>query len=170
VDTQAAQPQNYLEYSAYSATVRRSYVPGYVPKVSSLFENPRTYPAATGPLATPYLRYAAIKGWFFGSPNGYQSSVPPKSDALAYNQGKQGITKHLSRGYPEGQRVIQPILKPVDSVVEKGGILINANRAQEPLRVGPAGNGNGNGSDGMWNICPPGYMSGAAATAPVPEK
>ncbi len=168
VDAPAAQPQNYNEYSAYSATVRRSYVVGYAPKVSSLFENPRTYPCATGPLATPYLQYANRAGWFFGSPSGYQSSVPPGSDALAYNEGGMEITKRLSRGYPEGKRVVQPVLKPVDAVVEKGGILINANRAQEPLRVGPPRSGDDPG--GLWNICPPGYASGSAASAPVPEK
>ena len=115
----------YHELSCYSAHVRRSYAPGYTPHPSSLFENPRSWPAATGSLATPYTQYASIPGWFFCSPSGYQSSVPPGSHVLAYEQGRLQITKHLRRGYPDGKRVVEPILKPVEGVCEKAGILIN---------------------------------------------
>lgn len=115
----------YHELSCYSAHVRRSYVPGYTPHPSSLFENPRSWPAATGSIATPYYQFAGVRGWFFTSPGGYQSSVPPGSHILAYEQGRLEITKNLGRGYPEGKRVVEPILKPVEGVCEKAGILIN---------------------------------------------
>ncbi len=126
----------YQELSCYSASVRRSYKPGYTPHPSTLFENPRSYPSATCVLATPYYMYGNIPGWFFGSPSGYQSSVPPGSHVLAYEQGRLGITEHLKLGYPDGKRVIQPVLKPVAPVCEKAGIFISARN--EPLGLYPA--------------------------------
>ena len=122
----------YQELSCYSASVQRSYEPGYTPHPSTLFENPRSYPSATCVLATPYYMYANIPGWFFASPSGYQSSVPPGSHVLAYEQGNLGITENMKRGYPEGKKVIQTVLKPVAPVCEKAGIFISA-------RGGPLG-------------------------------
>src|SRR5690349_11769927 len=91
----------YFEYFHYSAYAKRSYVPGYTPHVTSLFENPRDYPWALCVLATPYYQYAGMQGWFFGSPQGYQSSVPPGSHASKYYRGELGITKNLRGGYPQ---------------------------------------------------------------------
>jgi hypothetical protein len=133
----AGGPMDYQEYSVYSSSVRRSYVPGYTPHPSSLYLNPRTYPHAKGPLATPYIQYGRKPGWFFGSPNGYQSMVPPASHALGYNQGTLGITSHLGRGYPDGQQVIMPILKPVDPAAEKAGVFISAGGPGLRLESGP---------------------------------
>ena len=126
----------YQELSCYSASVRRSYEPGYTPHPSTLYENPRSYPSATGVLATPYYMYGNVPGWFFGSPSGYQSSVPPGSHVLAYEQGRLGITENLKRGYPDGKQVIQPVLKPVAPLCEKAGIFISARN--EPLGLYPA--------------------------------
>lgn len=130
-------PVDYQEYSVYSATVRRSYVPGYTPHPTSLYLNPRTYPAAKGPLATPYNQYGGKPGWFFCSPNGYQSLVPPDSHALAYNRGELGITSRLGRGYPDNQQVIMPVLKPVEPVAEKAGVFISAGGPGIRLETGP---------------------------------
>lgn len=114
----------YNEYFNYSAFARRSFSPGYTPHSTSLFENPRQYPYALCVLATPYYQYAGIKGWFFGSPRGYQSSVPPDSHALAYNQGELGITSNMRYGYPQGLKVVEPIIVPFNSSAERGGVLI----------------------------------------------
>ena len=130
----------YQELSCYSASVRRSYEPGYTPHPSSLFENPRSYPSATCVLATPYYMYGNLPGWFFSSPSGYQSSVPPGSHVLAYEQGNLGITENMKRGYPDGKRVIQAVLKPVAPVCEKAGIFINARSAPLGLYAAPGAN------------------------------
>jgi hypothetical protein len=114
----------YNEYFNYSSFARRSYAPAYTPHLTSLFENPREYPNALCVIATPYYQYAGMHGWFFGSPNGYQSSVPPNSHALAYNQGELGITANTRYGYPQGLRVIEPVIIPFSSYAERGGVLI----------------------------------------------
>lgn len=114
----------YNEYFNYSSFARRSYSPGYTPHTTSLFENPRDYPWALCVLATPYYQYAGIKGWFFSSPNGYQSSVPPNSHALAYHRGELGITSNMRYGYPGGLRVVEPVVIPFNSYAERGGVLI----------------------------------------------
>lgn len=114
----------YNEYFNYSAFARRSYAPGYTPHATSLFENPREYPTALCVMATPYYMYAGIHGWFFGSPRGYQSSVPPNSHALAYFRGELGITSNLRYGYPHGLRAIEPIVIPFNSYAERGGVFI----------------------------------------------
>jgi hypothetical protein len=121
----------YEEYFNYSSYAKRSYSPGYTPHVSSLFENPRDYPWALGALATPYYQYAGTSGWFFGSPKGYQSSVPPNSQAHAYFAGQLGITSNLRYGYPDGLRVIEPVVVPVSASVKKGGLLITGGSALE---------------------------------------
>jgi hypothetical protein len=115
----------YFEYFNYSAYAKRSYVPGYTPHVTSLYENPRDYPWALCVLATPYYRYAGTKGWFFGSPQGYQSSVPPGSHASKYYRGELGITANLRGGYAQGMRVVEPAIVPVGSSVERGGVYIH---------------------------------------------
>lgn len=114
----------YYEYFNYSAYAKRSYVPGYTPHPTSLFENPRDYPWALGAMATPYYQYAGMNGWFFGSPQGYQSSVPPGSHASKYYRGELGITSNLRGGYPQGMRVIEPAIVPVGPSMERGGIYI----------------------------------------------
>lgn len=115
----------YYEYFNYSSYAKRSYVPGYTPHVSSLYENPRDYPWALCVLATPYYMYAGKDGWFFGSPQGYQSSVPRGSHVADYYQGKLGITANLRGGYSQGMRVIEPAIVPVGASVERGGIYIH---------------------------------------------
>lgn len=115
----------YQEYFNYSAYAKRSYVPGYTPHVTSLFENPRDYPWALCVLATPYYQYAGINGWFFSSPQGYQSSVPKGSHASKYYRGELGITSNLRGGYPQGMRVVEPAIVPVASSMERGGIYIH---------------------------------------------
>lgn len=114
----------YNEYFNYSSFARRSYAPAYTPHATSLFENPREYPYGLCVLATPYYMYAGMHGWFFGSPRGYQSSVPPDSHALAYNQGELGITSNMRYGYPQGLRAIEPVIIPFNSYAERGGVLI----------------------------------------------
>lgn len=155
----------YNEYFNYSSFARRSYAPAYTPHLTSLFENPRQYPYALCVLATPYYQYAGISGWFFGSPRGYQSSVPPRSHALAYNQGDLGITANMRYGYPQGLRVIEPVIIPFSSYAERGGVLITGGglgtaevgeakeNAVAPARATPlpapgtgSGSGSGNGS------------------------
>lgn len=115
----------YYEYFHYSAYAKRSYVPGYTPHVTSLFENPREYPYALCVLATPYYQYAGKDGWFFGSPQGYQSSIPKGSHAAKYYMGELGITEHLRGGYPQGLRVVEPAIIPVANSSERGGIYIH---------------------------------------------
>jgi len=115
----------YYEYFNYSAYAKRSYVPGYTPHVTSQFENPRDYPWSLCVLATPYYQYAGIDGWFFGSPMGYQSSVPPGSHASKYYRGELGITDNLRGGYPQGMRVVEPAIVPIGASAERGGIYIH---------------------------------------------
>jgi hypothetical protein len=119
----------YKELFCYSSVVRPNYVPGYTPHVSSLYENPREYPKALCVLATPYYLHGRRPGWFFGSPNGYQSSVPPGSQALAYNRGELGITQQLAFGYPEGMRVVERVLVPYSTYCRPGGYFISAGSA-----------------------------------------
>jgi hypothetical protein len=127
----------YKEQFHYSSVVKRSYVPGYTPHATSRFENPREYPAALCVMATPYYQYAGIAGWFFGSPRGYQSSVPPGSHALAYHRGELGITDRLAHGYPEGLRVVEDVIVPYPAYGREGGFLIDAGAAL-PAAPGPA--------------------------------
>ena len=114
----------YYEYFNYSAYAKRSYVPGYTPHPTSLFENPKDYPWALCVLATPYYQYAGIPGWHFGSPQGYQSSVPPGSHAAKYYRGELGITSNLRGGYPQGLRVVEDAIVPIGASSEKGGVFI----------------------------------------------
>lgn len=125
----------YYEYFHYSAYAKRSYVPGYTPHVTSLFENPRDYPWALCVLATPYYQYAGMPGWFFGSPQGYQSSVPKGSEAAAYYRGELDITTDLRGGYPQVMRVVEPAIVPVGNSSERGGVYIHGG---ETISVGTA--------------------------------
>ncbi len=118
----------YQEYLTYGAYVRRSHMPGFIPQTESLFENPRSAPSALCRLADPY-RYGNIRGWFFGSPNGYQSSVPPDSISHAYVTGQLGITSSMQYGYPRGMRVIEPIIVPFAAYAEPGGLYISSEGA-----------------------------------------
>lgn len=127
-------PVVYREKFCFSTAARRSYVPGYVPQISSSFENPRVPPASLATIATPYYLWAGVPGWFFCSPNGYQSSVPPNSTALFYNRGELGITSHMAYGYPEGMRVIEQVVVPQVGVCKPGGFYIQGGKA--PLNVG----------------------------------
>ena len=118
-----AAAERYDEYYAYSSAVRRSYQPGFIPKNTSLFMNPRVFPSAVGRLGDTYL-YASRPGWHLGSPMGYTTGTNPESPALAYLQGRQGITQVLRYGHPDGKRVIEPILVPSGATGERGGIFI----------------------------------------------
>lgn len=124
-------PGQYNESFCYSSYAQRSYVPGFAPQISTLFENPRVYPEALCVIATPYHQWAGVPGWFFGSPSGYLSSVPPGSHALAYERGELGITNQLARGYPQGMRVVEPVIKPVNGYCKPGGVLILSNSATQ---------------------------------------
>ena len=121
----------YKEMFCYSSVVRPNYVPCYTPHRSSLYENPREYPQTLCVMGTPYYQYGRIPGWFFGSPNGYQSSVPPGSHALAYHRGELGITEHLNGGYPEGLRVVERVLVPYSQYCRDGGFYISAGSATQ---------------------------------------
>lgn len=114
----------YYEYFNYSAYAKRSYVPGYTPHPTSLFENPKDYPWSLCVMANPYYQYAGIPGWHFNSPQGYQSSIPPGSHAAKYYRGELGITSNLRGGYPQGLRVVEDAIVPVAASSEKGGIFI----------------------------------------------
>lgn len=137
VPAPVANPANvqYNEFFCYSSYAYRSYVPGKTPHTSTLFENPRSYPLALCVMATPYYQYAGIQGWFFGSPMGYLSSVPAGSDALAYNQGTLGITDHLAHGWPEGMRVVEPVVMPLNGGCRAGGVFISSGKPSVEIAV-----------------------------------
>jgi len=118
----------YYEYFNYSSYAKRSYVPGYTPHPTSLFENPRTYPAAAGRMGNPYYDFAGIPGWYFSSPSGYKSGVQRGSHTSKYFRGELGITDHLRGGYPQGMRVVEDVILPVSDSVEKGGVFIQGGR------------------------------------------
>lgn len=115
----------YHEYLAYNAYVRRSHMPGYIPQTASLWQNPRTLPASLCKFSD-YYRFGNVAGFYFASPLGYTSAVPPGSIAHAYNSGQLGITSSLQYGYPRGMRVIEPIIVPFASHAETGGLLITS--------------------------------------------
>lgn len=123
----------YNEYFCNSSVVRRTYVPGYTPHATSLFENPREYPAALCVIANPYHQYGGIDGWYFGAPGGIQSSVPEGSPALAYYRGELGITSRLAHGYPEGMRVVEQVIYPVANACRRGGFYIQG--SETPIKV-----------------------------------
>lgn len=121
IGNQAGNP--YYESLHYSAHVKRTYVPGYIPKKTSLYENPRTRPDIAGMMKTPYEPLPNFPAYHVGSaPERFGAQIG--SPALDYWQGKQGITSNLGKGLPEGMRVVEPALVPVESRVEKGGIYI----------------------------------------------
>jgi hypothetical protein len=136
----------YEEYFCYSPVAARSYVPGYVPKTASLWENPKTRPAALWDLGNPYT-YRRLLGDFFCSPQGYQTSVPEDSIAWKYETGMLGITSNLAHGYPEGQRVVEPVIIPWAQYTKRGGVYIDA--GSDPLRVASGTQASGmDGGDG----------------------
>ena len=120
----------YKESFCYPANVRRVYKPAFTPQISSLFMNPRTFPAAVGVIADPSIQYAGMYGWHFGSPSGFTSGAPRESHALAYQRGELDITKNLYRGLPEGMKVVEPLLVPVQPVCRRGGIYIDGGPSQ----------------------------------------
>jgi hypothetical protein len=120
----------------YSAVARRDYAPGYVPYSTSLFVNPRANASIPNFLRPHYHFFGGIRGWFFGSPMGYQSCIPPNSQALYQHQGKLEITKELAHGYPYGQRVVEPLVVPEGAYSKPGGFMITG--APTQLQLGPA--------------------------------
>lgn len=118
----------YYEYFNYSSYAKRSYVPGYTPHPSSLYENPRTYPAALCVIGNPYYQYAGLPGWHFSAPDGYKTGVPRGSHISKYYRGQLGITKDLRGGYPQGMRVVEDVIVPVSESVEKAGVFIQGGR------------------------------------------
>lgn len=124
VDTNTPAGSPYYETLHYSAYAKRTYVPGYVPKKTSLFENPRTMPDIAGHLKKPYSPVDNLPGYHFSSPRGYRTGTQAGSPALDYFQGRHGITANLGKGYPDGLRVIEPAIVPMESRVEEGGIYI----------------------------------------------
>lgn len=115
----------YHEYFHYSSYAKRTYVPGYTPHVTSLYENPKTYPSQLGPLVNPYHVNTGLPGWHFGSPYGYRGSNDKGSQSNKYFRGELGITDNLRGGYPQGMRVIEPAIVPIAASAEKGGIFIS---------------------------------------------
>jgi hypothetical protein len=129
------EPTFYQEYLVTSPGIRQSYVPGYVPKVSPRFLNPRIAPKrGTGAhFWQQQPEFMKMEGGHFGSTTGYeQSGVTKDSPTGDYHLGRQGITRVLQFGYPEGQRVIEPAVVPMPSRSEKAGWTIDAGK---PTRV-----------------------------------
>ncbi|RMH29562.1 MAG: hypothetical protein D6691_02540 [Candidatus Hydrogenedentota bacterium] len=113
------------ESFCYSASVERSYVVGVAPRVTSRFMNPRTPPTGFEGLGMPHYRpFPGIRGYYFCSTGGFNSGAPEGSHAHAYHTGDLGITAQLSHGYPNGKRVIEPVLVPVPATCRPGGFLI----------------------------------------------
>jgi hypothetical protein len=119
------------ESFCYSATVERTYVVGVAPRVTSSFLNPRSAPTGFEGLSMPHYRpFPGIRGWYFCSTGGFSSGAPEGSHAHAYHTGDLGITAQLSHGYPDGKRVIEPVLVPVPATCRPGGFLIQGSPTQ----------------------------------------
>lgn len=145
------QPKFYQEFLVTSPGVRPSYVPGYIPKVSPRFLNPRERPKrGTNEWAMSRRpEFQDMEGGHFGSTTGYQlSGVTKDSPVGDYHLGRSGITRVLQFGYPEGQRVIEPVIVPMPSRSEKAGWLIDAGRRTE-IDIS-----DGNGYGGVSNSFP----------------
>ena len=115
----------YREMNCYGPVVKRSYVPATVPAVTPRFLNPRTYPYSIGAFNRPFL-FDHQSVWYPGFLpfNHDNSGAPYGSHALAYLRGETGVTANLSRGYPEGQRVVEPVLVPCGQSCRRGGVFI----------------------------------------------
>jgi hypothetical protein len=109
----------------YSSYADRSWVVGYAPKKTSLFLNPREYLSAVqGPTMWRNAYAGTFEGYCLTTYGSRPSGTPSDSPALAYHYGQLGITSHLSAGYPEGKRVVEPIIVPHQSSWRPGGVLI----------------------------------------------
>ena len=162
----------YDQYDCFSPKVKNSYIIGSTPAPTSMFVNPREYPKAVGAIATPYTQYGGMNGWYFGAPRIYEQSTvaPMGSNALRYFRGELGFTDNLSRGYPEGQRVVEPVVVPYANYSKASGYFIQGATpavgiaSPTPLPV-PGGDGYG-GNGGNIGACAP-ACSAPAACAPA---
>jgi hypothetical protein len=122
-------PQFYQEFLVTSPGIRPSYVPGFIPKVSPRFLNPRQRPPRN--TAMSYMqaerKLQDLPGGHFGSNSGWQQTgVTANSPTGDYHTGRAGVTRVLQFGFPEGQRVIEPVLVPMPARSERGGWFIDA--------------------------------------------
>jgi hypothetical protein len=108
----------------YSPSIERLYVPGYVPKKTSLFVNPRVLPTGGYSILWDSLYHGTLSGFHAPLLRAQTITAPLGSPAFAYHCGTLGITSKLSSGYPEGKRVVEPVLVPGVASSRKGGILI----------------------------------------------
>ncbi len=137
----------FYESFAYSAHVDRTWVVGYPPKTTSIFLNPREAPVSpAAPVVWKHYYQGTFEGFCKSVSGARPCGIPSRSQALAYHYGALGITSHLAEGYPQGKRVIEPVLVPHQPSVRDGGILIlgapTTLRCAEycdPARRGPAG-------------------------------
>ena len=163
----------YDQYDCFSPKVKNSYIIGSTPAPTSMFVNPREYPRALGVMATPYTKYGNMNGWYFGAPRIFEQSTvaPMGSNALRYFQGDLGFTENLSRGYPDGKRVVEPVVIPYANYSKSSGYFIQgatpavgiANPTPLPVPNGGNGNGNGNGI-GNGGACAPACSAAEATT------
>ncbi|MGC8740105.1 MAG: hypothetical protein ACP5QZ_00970 [Candidatus Sumerlaeaceae bacterium] len=109
----------------YSAYASRSWVVGYAPKSTSLFLNPRENPPVPrAPIIWQHAYGGTLKGFCTTTFGARPTGLPSGSTALSYHYGQLGITSKLDSGYPEGKRVIEPIIVPHTSSSRPGGTLI----------------------------------------------
>lgn len=138
------QPQFYQEYLVTSPGIRPSYVPGFIPKVSPRFLNPRIRPdrGTAANYFSQQRQFQEMPGGHFHSTTGFQKTgVTADSPVGDYHLGNAGITRVLQFGYPEGQRVIEPVLVPMPARSEKAGWYIDAGRpTQVDLGLGESTN------------------------------
>ncbi|MCX7718306.1 MAG: hypothetical protein N2111_07885, partial [Candidatus Sumerlaeaceae bacterium] len=116
----------FKEMDCYGPVVKRSFVPATVPAVTPRFLNPRTYPYSIGAFNRPFL-FDHQSVWYPGYlPVNYDNTAAPHgSFALAYLRGETGVTANLSRGYPEGQRVVEPVLVPYAQGCRRRGVFLS---------------------------------------------
>ncbi|MCX7626785.1 MAG: hypothetical protein N2Z21_11350 [Candidatus Sumerlaeaceae bacterium] len=109
----------------YSSYADRAWVVGYGPKTTSLFLNPREYPSAVQAPVVWKTVYRGTLAAFCRSTSGQPTfGMEAGSPARAYHYGQLGITSKLASGYPEGKRVVEPVIVPHPSSSRRGGVLI----------------------------------------------
>lgn len=109
----------------YSSYADRAWVVGYAPKTTSLFLNPREYPASVQAPTIWRTVYRGTLEAFCRSTSGRPTfGMAAGAPARAYHYGELGITSHLASGYPEGKRVVEPVIVPHASSSRRGGVLI----------------------------------------------
>jgi hypothetical protein len=135
----------FKEMNCYSPVVKRVFVPGSVPAATPRFMNPRYYPYSIGAFNRPFLFDHKLV-WYPGYLpfNHDNTGAPLGSFALAYLRGETGVTANLSRGYPEGQRVVEPMLVPYANWCRRGGIFIHGGTT--PISLNGATDSPRNGS------------------------